>query len=69
MKMADLAFYGYPAGLIAIWEKEESPDLLPLQEEAIIKHNFLANFSKNLLLIVDRDALRTCLSIPRLVLR
>ncbi len=59
MKMADLVSYGYPAGLIKIWEKEESPDLLPLREEAITKYDLLAKALRNLLVIAPTSSGKT----------
>lgn len=45
MKMRDLIRYGFPEALILQWEKEESADLLPLQEIAIKQYRLLEDGS------------------------
>ena len=48
MKIKDLKYYGIPSYVVNIWEKDCSPYLLPLQEEAVrnyllrllLKYNF-----------------------------
>ena len=41
MKVEQLREYGIPDGVIDIWVKEEGDSLLPIQEEAVSKHDLL----------------------------
>lgn len=59
MKMSDLMAYGYPSDLIKIWEREESGQLLPIQQQAIEKHNVFDEDSPNLLVIAPTSAGKT----------
>ncbi|NUM56132.1 MAG: DEAD/DEAH box helicase [Candidatus Hydrogenedentes bacterium] len=48
MRMTELLRYDIPPEIIALWQKEESDTLLPIQEMAIKRHNLFS--SKNLLI-------------------
>lgn len=48
MRMSELLRYDIPPEIIALWQREESEELLPVQEMAIKRHNL---FSTNNLLI------------------
>ena len=41
MKIKDLKKYGIPSSILSIWEKNPSPYLLPLQEDAIRNYGIL----------------------------
>ncbi|MDO9554956.1 MAG: hypothetical protein Q7J40_00015 [Atribacterota bacterium] len=41
MKIKDLKNYGIPSYVVNIWEKDYSPYLLPLQEEAVRNYGVL----------------------------
>ncbi len=41
MKMRDLEFLGVPSYIVDIWEKNYSPYLLPVQEEAVRRYGVL----------------------------
>jgi helicase len=41
MKIRNLKNYGIPSYIINIWEKDPSPYLLPLQEEAVRNYGIL----------------------------
>ena len=41
MKIKDLKNYGIPSYIVNIWEKQPSPYLLPLQEDAVRNYGIL----------------------------
>ncbi len=43
MEMVRLLQYGIPDAVVGLWEREESRDLLPLQEMAVRRHNLFGN--------------------------
>ena len=59
MKMDDLSGYGYPQSLIEIWKREESEDLLPIQQRAIQEFGILDDMSHNLLIIAPTSSGKT----------
>ena len=59
MKMQDLKSYGFSNNLIEIWEKEEGPDLLPVQVKAVREFDILDPSSKNLLVIAPTSSGKT----------
>ena len=60
MKIKDLKKYGIPSYIINIWEKDYSPYLLPLQEEAVRNYGILdcgkKNDKNNLLVIAPTSS-------------
>ena len=42
MKIKDLKNYGIPSSILNIWEKNPSPYLLPLQEDAVRNYGILS---------------------------
>jgi len=42
MKIKDLKNYGIPSSILNIWEKNPSPYLLPLQEDAVKNYGILS---------------------------
>ena len=55
MKIKDLKNYGIPSYFINIWEKQPSPYLLPLQEDAVKNYGIL-NYNQNLLIIAPTSS-------------
>jgi len=55
MKIKDLKNYGIPSYFINIWEKQPSPYLLPLQEDAFKNYGIL-NYNQNLLIIAPTSS-------------
>jgi len=55
MKIKDLKNYGIPSYFIKIWEKQPSPYLLPLQEDAVKNYGIL-NYNQNLLIIAPTSS-------------
>jgi replicative superfamily II helicase len=55
MKVKDLKNYGIPSYFINIWEKQPSPYLLPLQEDAVKNYGIL-NYNQNLLIIAPTSS-------------
>ena len=57
MKIKDLKNYGIPSYFIKIWEKHNSPYLLPLQEDAVKNYGILDyNKNQNLLVIAPTSS-------------
>jgi len=57
MKIKDLKNYGIPSYFIKIWEKNNSPYLLPLQEDAVKNYGILDyNKNQNLLVIAPTSS-------------
>jgi replicative superfamily II helicase len=61
MKMDELISLGFPQTVIDIWKKEESEDLLLIQERAIREFSLLEDNSGNLLVIAPTSSGKTFL--------
>lgn len=59
MKIKSLKNYGIPSYFLNIWEKDCSPYLLPIQEEAVRNYGILNEDNNNLLVIAPTSSGKT----------